>query len=289
MKAENHMPWRISLAALLAPVFVLLAHSPCSAYLQGLTAREKAMPEAGYFDPTYASLPEDVSAALSAGPIPSCKALKFEEINELLEPGYLEVENGYCLNPDGTGFVAVKTDFPGATGDMVRWWFWWHAFKNVRYKIWCPGSHFAISVHDMDRMLDPTLSYEERYLNNPQYPVEDTGTGYPWMSIRFVEPEAFGFDTSRFEAAGIDAVVCAVVGYRFAGITAIRHTCMVHLFRRTDAGLELRSRFWVGKALSPFLRRFTITLDTARSIAFHCATEYNHLAGFLPEIYEEFK
>jgi len=72
--------------------------------------------------------------------------LKFADIKDLLKPGYLEIENGYCPNPDGTGFVAVKTDLPSATADMIQWWFWWHTIKDIRYKIrpcWRhdPGAH----------------------------------------------------------------------------------------------------------------------------------------------------
>ncbi|WP_460466879.1 DAPG hydrolase family protein [Calidifontibacter terrae] len=35
-------------------------------------------------------------------------------------------------------------------------------------------------------------------------------------------------------------------------------------------------------------RRMT-GLDTARALLHHCATEMNHLAGFLPQLHEEFR
>ena len=28
--------------------------------------------------------------------------------------------------PDGSVFVAVLTEMPKVTGDMLDWWFWWH-------------------------------------------------------------------------------------------------------------------------------------------------------------------
>jgi hypothetical protein len=259
------------------------------AYYAGLTPLEKLKPEARYYNSTFAPLPDEVEEAFSNGPISSDQVLDIEDINDLLNPGYLEVENGYILNADGTGFVAVRTDFPDATGDMIHWWFWWHAYRNVRYKIWCPGDHYAISFHNEGQMNNPFLSYEQRYLNNPQYPVEDTGTGIRWLSIRFVPPEDFGFDTSKFNEMGIEAVICGVVGDRIAGLT-INHTYMVHLFRRTADGLELRSRFWVGKALkSEALRKLMITENIVKKLGLHCSTEYNHLSEFLPDIYAEFK
>ncbi|MBI5552810.1 MAG: hydrolase [Desulfobacterales bacterium] len=274
---------------ILSGLLVLLGATVCFAWFSGLTFWEKKMPEARYYDPTFAPFPEEVAAGLSNGPVESGKALKFEDLNDLLEPGYLAVENGYGLNPDGTGFVAVRTEFPGASAQMIHWWFWWHALKDIRYKIWCPGAHYGIGVEDMAQMNDAALSYQQRYLNNPQYPVEDVGTGVRRLSIRFISPEDFGFDTARFKAAGIEAVVCGVVGYMVAGVP-VEHTYMVHMFRRTADGLELRSRFWLGQGLdSQALRKLAITQNTAMSLAFHCATEYNHLAEFLPEIFEEFK
>ncbi|MBI5897527.1 MAG: hypothetical protein HZB24_16450 [Desulfobacterales bacterium] len=275
--------------SILALLFVFVGCTSCFAWSSDLTFWEKYMPEASYYDPIFAPLPQDVNAGLSNGPIASSEALKFESMNDLLKPGYLAIENGYCLKPDGKGFVAVRTEFPGASAEMIHWWFWWHAFKDVRYKIWCPGAHYAIGVDNMEQMKDASLSYRQRYLNNPQYPVEDVGTGVRRLSIRFISPEDFGFDTSRFKEMGIEAVVCGVVGDRIAGAT-VEHTYMVHMFRRTANGLELRSRFWIGEALESYaLRKLMITQDTVKGVAFHCATEYNHLAEFLPEIFEEFK
>jgi len=255
----------------------------------GLTNAELTMPEAKYYNPVFSPLPEEVEAAFSGGPIDSEDALKFEDLNDLLDPDSLAVENGYCLNEDGTGFVAAKIYFPEATGDMIQWWFWWHANKNIRYKIWCPGDHYAISVKDRDQASDLALTCEERRVNNVHYPWEDTGTGLMELSIRFISPEEFGYDTSRFAEEGIEAAICGVVGYMIAGIP-VEHTYMTHLFRRQGDGLVMRSRFWLGMAIPlEGLRELAITEYTARSLGYHCANEYTHLSEFLPEIYQEFK
>ena len=254
-----------------------------------LTAKEKKMPEAEYYNPEFTPLPDDVEAAFSGGPIESSRALEYENINDLLNPGYLDVENGYCLNSDGTAFVAAKIDFPGVTGDMIQWWFWWHANKNIRYKIWCPGDHYAISVKDKNQANNEALTYEQRRVNNIHFPWEDTGTGVMKLSIRFVSPEEFGFDTSSFGQMDIEAVVCGVVGYVIAGVT-IEHTYMTHVFRKHGDGLEMRSRFWPGKAIPiTELRKLAITEDVAKNLGFHCAYEYSHLSEFLPAIYQEFR
>jgi phloretin hydrolase len=255
-----------------------------------LTSKEKMEPEAKYYNPNFSPLSPDVQAAIAGGPVDCSRALKFENINDLLKPGYLDIENGYCLNADdGTGFVAIKTGFPGATADMIQWWFWWHANKDIRYKIWCPGDHYAISVKNKQQAYNPFLSYEQRRVNNTHFPYEDTGNGIFQLSIHFVPPEEFGFNTSKLGESGIAALVCAKVGYMVLGLN-IEHTYMCHEFRKTYNGLELRSRFWPGKALtSVALRKSAITQNVAQGLASHNAHEYSHLAEFLPEIYQEFK
>ncbi len=278
-------------------VLVHLALSGCALQpgLYGLdaelTEQEKSEPEAKYYTPVFAPLPPEVEEALAEGPVDPGRALRLADIKDLIKPGYLAVENGYCVNPDRTGFVAVKTDMPGVTADMIQWWFWWHAEKDIRYKIWCPGDHYAISVKNRDQADDTALSYEQRRVNNTHYPYEDTGTGVFQLSIRFVPPETlFGCDPTKDSATnGIEAVVCAVVGYK-VGMVTVEHTYMTHVFRRTPGGLELRSRFWPGSALkSEGLRKMTIDRDVVKGLAYHCAREFSHLAGFLPEIYQEMR
>jgi phloretin hydrolase len=282
------------LVLLISIVFVCSGFTSCQLeefiYLNSkLTTKEKKMPESKYYNPEFAPLPSDVEAAFLSGPIDSADALQFEDINDLFEPGYLAVENGFCLNPDGTGFVAVKTYLPGATADMIQWWFWWHANKNIRYKIWCPGDHYAISVENEEQQNNKALTYEQRRVDNIHYPYEDTGSGVLELSIHFVSPETFGIDTSKFDEMGIEAVVCGIVGYMI-GEVPLQHTKMIHVFRKYGNGLELRSRFWPGIVLpSVELRQLAITQDVVEDLAYHCSLEYNHLAEFLPRIYQEFK
>jgi hypothetical protein len=253
-----------------------------------LTDEEKEMPEAAFYSTEFAEVPDEVADAVSNGPISPDQALAFEDINDLAKPGYLEVENGYGILEDGTAYVAVRTDFPDADKEMVHWWFWWHAVENVRYKIWYPGAHYAIGAEDMEQLTDESLIAEERYLNNPHYPVEDVGTGVMSLSIRFMSPEAFGFDTSTFKDNDVEAVVCGVVGLRIFNFT-IEHSYLCHLFRKNGDDLELRSRFWLGAKLeSLFLRKLFINEALALGMMRHCSGEYTHLASFLPEIFNEF-
>ena len=72
--------------------------------------------------------------------------------------------------PDGNIFVAVKTEMPKATGDMLDWWFWWHPINGLRCKVWYPEAHFGISIdQDMNEYSKRKGPYTKRYWNTPHY------------------------------------------------------------------------------------------------------------------------
>ena len=85
---------------------------------------------------------------------------------------------------------------------------------------------------------------------------------------------------------GFPLIVCGHVGAVYG---LVSHTEMAHLFRQTDDGLMLISRFWLGQTLKlPPLRRAMLTDATARGMAAHCCVEYRNLARILPELYREY-
>ncbi len=268
--------------------------------LPDLTAEEKTKPYADYYYRKPAPVPEDVQSALAAGPIDPSETLAFEKINDLLEPGYHAKETGYCFMPDGSCYVAVLTRMPGVTGDMLDWWFSWHARESLRYKIWYPGAHAGTSVKDPERLKNKSLPLRERYYTT-HYPIEDVGIGEETLSIRFMPPEEFGFDTTRFKTANVSTAICTRVGSE--GKKA-DHTDMCHFVRQAEEGVEMRSRFWIGRRLkvrmfsdqsfvnrlanTRFIRKIVIPRNAPCQMAHHCAREYNNLAQILPDLYREY-
>ncbi len=267
----------------------------------GLTAAEKEKPYAEYFHRPLARIADDVMQALQSGPMDSAHALSIERKNDLLEPGYHGRETGYCHMPDNSCYVAVLTRMPGVSAEMLNWWFWWHALEDLRYKIWYPGSHVANHVKDPARLRNQSLPLPERFYHNPHYPVEDVGIGMDTLCIDFMPPEEFGFDVSRFAQAGIVTALCTRVG---SVAKHALHTDMCHVVRATEGGVEMRSRFWIGRSLrftpfserSPvqrlintkFIRRLVVPRDTPSRMAHHCAQEYANLAAILPELYRDY-
>ena len=69
----------------------------------------------------------------------------------------------------------------------------------------------------------------------------------------------------------------------------VNHTEMAHIFKQTEDGLFLISRFWLGATLkNPLLRKEILTDGTAKGMAAHCCVEYRNLAQILPELYRLF-
>ena len=107
------------------------------------------------------------------------------------------------------------------------------------------------------------------------------------LRIDFVTPEEFGFSKPVMEENNIPLIVCGHVG-AFKGL--IWHTEMAHIFKQTEDGLFMISRFWLGKTMkNPLLRKLIMTDDMARGMAEHCCIEYRNLYEILPELYAENK
>lgn len=249
-----------------------------------------------FLDRPNVPVADEVERELAAGPIDPAAALRADELAQLLTPGYLHAETGYCRNPDGSAFVAVLTPMPKVTAEMIDWWFDWHPRDPMRYRIWFPDQHFDISFQQAAR------PGEKPFYNSIHHPVEDVGLGRSRIRIEFVEPVEFGFPANSFEPRVSSTIVC---GYAGDDRLKVRHTRMCHFVRDVDVGVELRSRFWIGSlissyASSPLVRPFNRLMNTKvlrsraipkrapETLARHCAQEYANLAELLPELWSRY-
>ncbi|MFX0101681.1 MAG: DAPG hydrolase family protein [Candidatus Hodarchaeota archaeon] len=220
-------------------------------------------------------------------------------INELLIDKEIQEEIGYTKLPSGGWLVAMVTDMPRVKGEMINWWMWWHAQESIRYQIWLPGEHVAISTDPKDsgHFSTPFTDFSP----NTQYPVEKIGRMKLKLSIRFVEPAEFGFDTNLFPANKIETIVCGHVGV-FHG--KLEHTEMCHVYKKHENGLKLTSRFWMGdhvhfinlkekglinRITGKIARKMIFNANQAFNMAIHCNREYHNLALILPEIFQKYR
>ncbi|HTZ88548.1 MAG TPA: hypothetical protein VMB05_17940 [Solirubrobacteraceae bacterium] len=247
---------------------------------------------ADYLDRPLSPPDPAVLAAIEQGPIEPGQALAPGRVARLLDPRPLEVETGWCVLPDGIGYVSVRTAMPAVSGEMVDWWFDWHPRDPLRYRVWHPAAHHSNS-------LDPPASVGAKaHWGAVHHPVEDVGLGVVRARIAFAAPSEMGMPGDQLENPEIATIVCGWVGDE---LRRMRHTPMYHVFLRDGDGVVLRSAFWLGAALRPYgplgsagerllnnrlTRRAALPAALPRALATHCAEEYANMATLLPELFE---
>lgn len=266
-----------------------------------LTEDEKIKPYSKYFFQEPA-VPAPEKLAAMENPIDPAKALRLENLNDFLNPGYFEVEAGWCVLPSGAGYVSNHTKMPGVTVAMINWWFAWHSLEPLRYKIWWPKGHYSVSVSDKDRakVLDPKRPLTDKFQGITHHVIEDVGAGPENVYINFMTPEDCGFDMSRFKAPNVGTLVAAngvsqmifpppgVPNYKSPAV-------MCHFIREIEGGIEMRTRFWMGmkiiekKPMHLLPDGVRLPPFIPKGLAFHNVYEFTNLALFLPTLYAEQK
>lgn len=261
----------------------------------------------------------EVLAAIAQGPIDRRDALPRSDMDRLLDPNPLAAENGWCTLADGVAYVAVRTAMPRVTAKMLDWWFDWHPRDPMRYRVWHPLAH-------RDNSLEPApVPRAKAHWGTVHHPVEDVGTGVVHARIAFCAPTEIGMATDALGHPDVATIVCGRVG---DDRRRVQHSVMVHVFLRdagraaaggvaagdlgvaaggvtAGEGLVLRSRFWLGSAIRPYLpgplaalgavalnhrvvRRFTLPRKLPEALARHCAEEYTNLGALLPGLHARF-
>lgn len=260
---------------------------------------QEALPYSKYYYNEPATPNPRLMEILRQGPMDPDKALPLEELNQILDPGYHEVETGYCQLPSGMGYVAVNNVFPGCTIEMMKWWFAWHAAGgNLRYMMWYPPGHHAIAVADQDRrkLMDPNAAIDDKITNISHFVVEDTGGGIEDIVIRFHSLPGMGFDMDKFKTSPTKAIVGGYgVSEPRSGVGPPKAPAvMLHTMRETGEGIEFRTRFYMGARIVGGKPRCTlppgvrVPIEAPMGLAFHNVMEYSNLASFLPEVYAEY-
>jgi hypothetical protein len=237
---------------------------------------------------------------LNMGPLPGKYVLKVEDRNDLLNPGYLPAEQGYCLLPDGSGYIANYVKMSGVTIEMIDWWFLWHFISppsvpegngNLRYKIWCPDEHWdtgLVDINDEKRYLDPGMPLCDRRQGPPcfiQESIDGSGDNMLHITAYSDSLAEFGIDTERLYRPGMGTMIAChmTVGVPLVGC---------HYYRPIWGGVELRTRYWMGYAYEDGkICRKTDgpqpAEEVVKAFTLHNMTEYPHLARFLPSLYSE--
>ncbi len=166
----------------------------------------RGKPYESYFRWEMDPLPDHVKQTLARGESNPSDVLPRADVDRLLEPGYLPLETGHATLADGTAHVAVLTHFPGATGEMIDWWFGWHGIETERYKLWHPQAHLFSRMR-YERTESSDSDDRRKYIGNTSYVDEYVGPIIHRLAISFDEPRHFGLSEDSFDAAGISTAV----------------------------------------------------------------------------------
>ena len=263
-----------------------------------LTAEEKAKPYAKYYYlPSARPAAHHAVMLADLKPLDPARADRIQDANNLLSPGYTEGENGYCVMPDGGAYIALRHPMPGATPEMIDWWFAWHGLEDLRYKLWYPEMHVSASLDPDERakVLDPSRTLPQKFQGLTHHVVEDIGGGVlNAVDISFLTPEDFGFDMSRYKHPDVATTVCSNITVPPADPRGHPgDIAMVHFVRELPGGIEIRNRFWLGYRIidkQPVLMLppgSQVKEQACFGLFEHDIHEFSRLAGFLPQLYAE--
>ena len=265
--------------------------------LPPLNPEEQCKPYAKYYrDPVQ---PDPSHLEKMDAPCDPTKALYPEQMNDLLNPGDLEVETGWCNLPNGAGFIANRNVYKNVSADMIDWWFAWHPLESLRYRIWYPPQHAGIglSPESRERILDPDVPNSEKNRGVTHHVVEDCNCGMENIDITFLSPGDFGFDMARWKEPYVSTFVG---GFGWSSpVEKMEHSIkapslMCHIFRQSADGLEHRTRFWMGYTMTQGKPELclppgvSVPDKVVQGLAQHNVHEFSNLALLLPEIYSEF-
>lgn len=229
------------------------------------------------------------------GPMNPVNALPFTQRNRIFEPGFIQEEIGYCVMPDGTGYVSDLNFIPGATAKMVDWWFAWRGLEPLRYVISNPQSHMQAMTMQTEKMMDVDLSYQERYWDSTQIVVKLGEMGPTTEYMNFKCPSDVGFDMEQIGTEACSSLICARCYSKGVPPFAQPDYFVAHQVREVEGGVEVRSRYWLGWNVRYGRedKELQDGLSMPPMLPMGCMlqnmTEWAHLSSFLPQLYAEEK
>ena len=162
-------------------------------------------------DPKFAFMPEDYAAKMNV-------------------PGDMEVETGFCVLPNGVGYVAARTFQPGMTDEKMQ--YFTDHYKpegDLFYKTWYPTVH---TRHYSDMAVeDVGWGMEDFRFVQPLFPTDLGITG----AIDANDPECFAINGSNIHTYPLHRPESDPL-----------HITELCYYRAVPGGRELRVRFWIG-------------------------------------------
>lgn len=266
--------------------------------LPELFPEEKRMPLAKYYyDYPMKDLTEDLKEKIFGPPMDVQDAVKPEHFIDWLKPcgQYEKVENGYCMFPDGSGYICTYMKIPeGIDVKKIFWYLNWlnvHSRSmvlghgNLRYKIWNPADHwdhYFVNWTDKSDGIHTTESL-------------DLGEGdRKYNTIRHAFPlREFGLTDEKIQEIKTSGCNVSETSDWESFDEPGAHLTLGQIRPCPEGGFERRSVEWIGWRPArggQLIRepRTACSEEYLRKVAYHTLLEWHHLLDFINDLYEEY-
>lgn len=239
-------------------------------------------------------LPEKLDKIFSC-PINFMEALPFNQRNRLFEPGYFNEEFGYCVLPDGTGYISDINKMSGVTAEMIDWWFAWRGLEPLRYVISNPETNIQSVSMQKNKIKDMDLSYKEKYWDTTQILIKKGEMGPETEFLNFKCPEDLGFEMEKIGSELCSTLVCARGFGKEEPPFSMPDYFLCHLVRDIDGGVEVKTRCWIGwtvrygKDFKELPDGFRMPPMGPMNMLMQNMKEWANLTAILPQLYREEK
>ena len=264
---------------------------------QRLNPVEALMPLAKYYNnyPMH-DLPQDVKDVIFGHPMDWRDAVPAERFLDWLLPKdtYNEHENGYCMFPDGSGYIATYMPIPEDVDVKKLFWYlnWLNIHPksqpagtgNLRYKIWNPADHwdhYFVNWTDKSEGVHTTESLDlgegDRQYDTIRHSFNLRDYGLTQERIDALKASGLNVNESS-DWESFDEAGC--------------HLTLGQIRPRPGGGWERRSVEWIGwrPKDGKIVRDARTKCDEAylRKVAYHTLIEWYHLLTFINDLYEEY-
>ena len=252
-----------------------------------------------YYERDLAPIAPQKMGAIFGAPMVPIGKVTFPERAKILEPGFTD-DTGYCVLPDGTGYISDTTFIPGGTAEMVDWYFAWRGLDPFRFTIVNPEENLGSKSMQTCITLDPFRTIQEKYWDTTQV-VTRVGQmgpmGPPKIDyLNFKCPSSVGFDMAKI---GPDqetkTLVCARNFADGQPPQAAPDYFVCHQVKEAEGGINVTTRIWYGwtvrygKSYKALPDEFFMQPMVPMALMIQNATEWANLAAILPELYAEEK
>ena len=233
---------------------------------------------------------------LDLGPMDPAKAIKPENFIDTLKPfgEYDEVEMGYCMFPDGSGYVATYTRIPPDVDVKKMYWYmgWLNnrsksmvfGHGNLRYKIWNPADHWDHHFVNWNDGKDGIFTTESLDLGEGDRKYDTIRHNYNLRD--------YGLSEERIkEITDSGCKVKETAGWESFD-TPGAHLTLAQIRPCPLGGYERRGREWIGwrPCEGKLIREEKTPCDEAylKKVMIHTLIEWNHMLTFVNDLYEEY-